>query len=66
MDLQHRIIRRHRFERDIRVPPHASEAARVVELVGEATPYLLLFATDDADLVAELASFFCERMDVKT
>lgn len=58
MDLQHRIVRGHALEADIRVPAHGGETGGVAELVGEAAAFLLLFATDDADLVAEFAAFF--------
>ncbi len=66
VDLQHRIVWRHRLERDIGMPPNAREPARVVELVGKATPGLLLFAADDADLVAELAALLCKGVNVET
>lgn len=48
------------------MPPNAREPARVVELVGKATPDLLLFAADDADLVAELAALLCKGVNVET
>lgn len=58
MNLEHGIVRGHSLEADIRVPADGGETGGVTELVGEAATFLLLFATDDADLVAEFAAFF--------
>ena len=66
MDFQHGIIGGHRLECDIGMPSNASESARVVELVSKTTAFLLLFATDYADLVAKLAAFFSKGVDMET
>ena len=66
MDLQHGVIRWNRLKREIGMPPNASESACVVELVGKSTPFLLLFAADHTDLVAELAALFRKRVNMKT
>lgn len=58
MDLEHRVVRGDTLEADIRVPAYGGETGGVAELVGEAATFLLLFAADDADLVAEFAAFF--------
>lgn len=47
------------------MPADAGEAAGVAELVGQASALLLFGAANDADLVAELAAFFCKRVDVE-
>lgn len=65
VDLQHGVVGRDTLEADIGVPTDRGETARVAELMGETTAFLLLLAADDADLVAELAAFFGEGVDVK-
>lgn len=65
MDLEHCVVRGDLLERDVGVPAGAGEAADIAQLVGEAAALLLLLATDDADLVTELAAFFCQGVDVK-
>ena len=58
MNLEHGVIRGDTLEADIRVPADGGETGGVAELVGEAAAFFLLFAADDADLVAEFAAFF--------
>jgi hypothetical protein len=62
---EHGVIRGNLLKGDVRVPTRASKPADVAELVREAAALLLLLAADDADLVAELAAFLCQGMDVK-
>jgi hypothetical protein len=47
------------------MPPHRGKAAGVAELVCKAAALFLLFAADYADLVAELAAFFGQGVDVE-
>ncbi len=48
------------------MPSSASEPARIIELVGKATLFLLFFAADNADSVAKLTAFFCKGVYVET
>lgn len=65
MDLQHGIIRGNTLESDVRMPTNACETAGVTELVRQASAFTLLGAADNAYLVSELTSFFCQGMYVK-
>lgn len=47
------------------MPSDTGETTRVAELVCESATLLLLLAADDANLVAEFATFFGKRMDVE-
>ena len=66
MNLEHSVVRRNRFERDVGVPASAGESANVAELMGEATALFLLLATYNADLVPKFAGFFGQRMYMQT
>lgn len=66
MDLQDRIIRRHRLECDICMPSIAGELAWFGQWVdGWLGAFLLLHAADYGDLIAKLAACFCDGMDVE-
>lgn len=58
MDLQHGIVRRDVFERDIGVPANGGKAASITELMSEPTSLLLLLTADYADLVSQFAALF--------
>lgn len=47
------------------MPSDTRKPARVAELVCQSTALLLLFGADDADLVAKLAAFLSQWVDVK-
>lgn len=66
MDFQHGIIRRHRLERDIRVPTIACEFAWLCQWIGGSIALLLFNAADDTDLITELTACFCDGVDVKS
>jgi len=66
MNLQHGIIGGNGLEGDICMPTGTGKAARVTELMGQPTAPLLLCAADHTDLVAELASFLGERVNMET
>ena len=67
MDLQNRIVRRHRLKRDICMPPIAGEFTRFGQRVnGGGSTFLLLDAADYGDLVTELAVCFGDGVDVET
>lgn len=66
VDFQDRVVRRHGFKCNIRMPAVASELAWFREWVdlGRNT-VLLLHTADNADLITELTVSFGEGMDVK-
>lgn len=67
MDLQDRIIRRHRLERDVRVPSVAGEFTGFGEGIDDwCGAFFDLYAADYGDLVAELAACFGDGVDVET
>jgi hypothetical protein len=65
VDLQHGVVRRCAFEGDIRMPSNACISARVAQLVCQSAALLLLLRADHTDLVAKLASFLGEWVDVE-
>lgn len=66
MDLEHSIVGWDALEADVCVPACGRESTHVAELVCETTALLLLLAANDTDLVAQLASFFCQGMDMES
>lgn len=66
MDLQHGVVRWDALEADVRVPACRRESTHIAELVCKAAALLLLLATDDTDLVTQLAPFFCQGVDVES
>lgn len=65
VDLEHRVVGRDRLERYVCVPARGGEARDVCQLVRQAAALLLLLGADDRDLVAELAAFLRQGVDVK-
>lgn len=66
MDLEHRIVRRHILEGNVRMPAYTCVAARIAELMGKSTALLLLLGTDYTDLVAQFTALFRQWMDMQT
>lgn len=66
MNLQKRIIRRHRLKRDISMPPITRQTTPLQQRIrGRRSSFLLTHAADDADLVAKLAIGFGYGVDVE-
>lgn len=65
MDLEHGVVGGDALETDVCVPACGRESTHVAELVCKTAAFLLLLAADDTDLVAQLAPFFCEGMDME-
>lgn len=65
VDFKHGVVGGYALKADICMPPDGSETAGIAELVCETAAFLLFFAANDADLVAEFAAFFGEGVDVE-
>jgi hypothetical protein len=64
MDFEHGIIGWYGLKRDVGVPASGSKTADIGQLVCQTTALLLLFTADDGNLIAELRTFFSQRVNM--